>query len=410
MKAVLAVLGSSVAVFWPGALTFGFPGVMAPVWQEMFHVGRGATGITIFFMLAAVGVFMFLVGRWQERYGMRKMIALGVIITSVASVVVAYASSISAVYAWAFINGLASSFVYIPTLTLVQRWYPEKKGLVSGVVSMVFGLSAAIMSPLFEKMLASLGYVSMNISIAVLTLTIGLVGAYFARAPESSEKPASYSAMTNRYSRKKPKSSGGLEMSPDRSLTVKESLHTRSFWFLWITWTLAGAAGVSMTILSTEYGLSRGFSLGSAILILTSFNLTNGVSRLISGYFSDKIGRNRIMSMAFLAAGLAYFFLPWAGSLAACALLAAVVGFSFGTLFSVSAPLVADCFGLEHFGAIFGLTFAAYGFIAGPLGPTLSGYLLDATGDNFLLVFLYLGVFCILSGFCIRFVIRPTRA
>ena len=59
---------------------------------------------------------------------------------------------------------------------------------------------------------------------------------------------------------------------------------------------------------------------------------------------------------------------------------------------------MADCFGLEHFGAIFGLTFAAYGFVAGPLGPTLSGYLLDVTGDNFFLVFLYLGIFCLLAG------------
>ena len=227
MIAILAVLGSSVAIFWPGALTFGFPGVMAPVWQEMFHVGRGATGIAIFFMLAAVGIFMFLVGRWQERYGTRKMIALGVILTSLASVVVAYASSIYAVYAWAFLNGLASSFVYIPTLTLVQWWYPEKKGLVSGIVSMVFGLSAAIMSPFFGKMLVSIGYVSMNLSIAVLTLMIGLVGAYFARAPDSSEKPVSYSVVTNRYSGKKPQSSGRLERSPERSLTVQECLHTR---------------------------------------------------------------------------------------------------------------------------------------------------------------------------------------
>ena len=409
MKAILAVLGSSMAIFWPGALTFGFPGVMAPVWQEMFHVGRGATGITIFFMLAAVGVFMFLVGRWQERYGTRKMIILGVILTSFASVVVAYASSIYAVYVWAFLNGLASCFVYIPTLTLVQWWYPEKKGLVSGIVSMVFGLSAAIMSPLFGKMFISLGYVSMNFSIAVLTLMIGLVGACYARAPDSLEKSASNSRMTNRYSREKPKS-GEREMSQERSLSVQECLHTRSFWFLWITWTLAGAAGVSMTILSTGYGLFRGYPMESAILLLTAFNLTNGASRLISGYFSDKIGRTRIMSIAFLAAGLAYFTLPWAYSLATCAFLAAVVGFSFGTLFSVSAPLVADCFGLEHFGAVFGLTFAAYGFIAGPIGPTLSGYLLDATGDNFSLVFVYLGIFCILSGVCIRFVRRPDRS
>ncbi len=62
-----------------------------------------------------------------------------------------------------------------------------------------------------------------------------------------------------------------------------------------------------MTVLSTGYGLFRGFPLESAILILTAFNLTNGASRLVSGYYSDKIGRNRIMSLAFLAAGLAYF-------------------------------------------------------------------------------------------------------
>ncbi len=161
-----------------------------------------------------------------------------------------------------------------------------------------------------------------------------------------------------------------------------------------------------MTILSTEYGLSRGFSLESAILLLTAFNLANGMSRIISGYSSDRVGRNRIMSIAFMTAGLAYFILPWVDNMAACALLTGVVGFSFGTLFSVSAPLVVDCFGLEHFGAIFGLTFAAYGFVAGPLGPALSGFVLDVTGDNFFLVFLYLGIFSMLSGFCIRLLCR----
>jgi OFA family oxalate/formate antiporter-like MFS transporter len=372
---------------------------MAPIWQEMFHAGRAATGLTIFFMLAAVGVFMFLVGRWQEHFGTRKMIILGIVLTACSSVVAAYATSIYMVYAWAFLNGLASSFVYIPTLTLVQLWYPEKKGLVAGIVSMVFGLAAAIMAPLFGKMLATLGYLPMNLTLALFTLAFGLAGAYFARAPDE-EEIASFAVD---HTSKKP---AGIK-KPAKSLTVHESLHTRSFWFLWITWTLAGAAGVSMTVLSTGYGLFRGFPLESAILILTAFNLTNGTGRLVSGYYSDKIGRTRIMSLAFLAAGLAYFILPWANGLTSCALLAAVVGFSFGTLFSVSAPLVADCFGPGHFGAIFGLTFAAYGFVAGPLGPTLSGYLLDRTGDNFFLVFLYLGIFCLLAALCIRQVVPP---
>lgn len=401
---VWAVLGTCLAIFWPGALTFGFPGVMAPIWQEMFQVGRAATGFTIFFMLSAVGAFMFLAGRWQERYGIRCLLTVGTLISACSALVAAYASSIYMVYAWAFLCGVGSSLVYIPALTIVQLWYPQRKGLVAGLVSMVFGLSAAITSPLFAKMLISWGYVPLNHSVALMTLLVGLAGARIARAPDRRE-----AAKVEEH-----KETGPSEGSNPRgwdlwkgSLTVQESLHTRSFWFLWTTWTLAGAAGVSMSILATAFGLSRGFALESAILILTAFNLTNGTSRIISGVLSDRVGRNRIMSISFLAAALAYFALPWAASLQICALLAAIVGFAFGTLFSVSAPLVADCFGLKHFGAIFGLTFAAYGFVAGPLGPTLSGYLLDMTADNFFLVFFYLGAFFLLAGLCIRMVVPP---
>jgi OFA family oxalate/formate antiporter-like MFS transporter len=420
-RPLMAFIGSCIAIFWPGALTFGYPGVMAPFWQKMFSVGSAATGLTIFFMLSAVGIFMFLVGRWQEHWGLRRMMAIGVVLTSLSSIVVSSATSIYAVYAWAALNGAASCFVYVPALTLVQWCYPQKKGLVTGTTSMVFGLSAAIMSPLFGEMLDCLGYRNMNLAAAALTISTGLFGAYFARAPPAWET----AAMNRRHlksqrncspEKDKPVSNNGTEerfeskiILTRRSFTVKESLHTRSFWMLWATWTLAGAAGVSMTILATSYGLFLGFPLSSAIFLLTAFNLTNGLSRLASGILSDHFGRNPIMSLAFLAAGLSYLALPWIERISACALLVAVIGFSFGTLFSVSAPLVAECFGLDHFGAIFGLTFAAYGFVAGPLGPTLSGLLLDITGKNYMLVFLYLGVFSLLAACCIRWVVPPDR-
>ena len=290
----------------------------------------------------------------------------------------------------------------------MQQWYPQRKGLVSGTVSMVFGLAAAIMSPVFGLMLNAFGYRNMSLVLAVLALTAGLLGAYFAleRDDETIKRKNEIRDALKRQIRE------GNEIDKDeqrRPLTVSETLHTRSFWFLWTTWILAGAAGVSMTVLSTGYGLSLGLPLEGAVLILTAFNLTNGTGRLASGYFSDRLGRRRVMSLAFLAAGLAYFLFPLAGDLPTSAILAAVVGLSFGTLFSVSAPLVADCFGLDHFGAIFGLTFAAYGFLAGPLGPTLSGYLLDLNGGNFIPIFLYLGAFSLLAALSIRQVVSPER-
>jgi len=91
------------------------------------------------------------------------------------------------------------------------------------------------------------------------------------------------------------------------------------------------------------------------------------------------------------------------------AVLVAVIGFSFGTMFSVFAPLASDCFGMKPFGAIFGLVFTAYGFLSGFLGPSLSGYLLDLTGGSLLSVFTYLGIFCILSALFITRIAPPAR-
>ncbi len=139
------------------------------------------------------------------------------------------------------------------------------------------------------------------------------------------------------------------------------------------------------------------------MILLTPFNLTNGVSRLVSGYGSDILGRSRMMGASFLCAACAYWLLAYVDDLLWWAVLAAVVGFAFGTLFAVSAPLVVDCFGMGHFGAVFGLVFTAYGFVAGVLGPWLSGYVLDASGGRFESVFLYLGGFYLISAILISF-------
>jgi OFA family oxalate/formate antiporter-like MFS transporter len=396
-KGILAVIGSSMAIFWPGAFIFGFPGVMAPYWMKTFHVGRGAIGNILFFVLAAVGIFMFFVGRWQEKYGIKRMITIGAIICGLSVLIIAYASNLYMLYLWAFLMGTSSAFVYLPAVTTVQRWYPMRRGLVSGIVSLLFGLSAAIMSPIFRYMFESMGYVPMNLTLAILALLVGIVAAQFTEAPQTVPSPQTPA----RKEETKP------PVKIPESLTVRESLRTSSFWFLWLTWAFQGAAGIAMVTLSTAYGLSKGLTMESAVVILTAYNVTNGGSRIIMGFLSDRVGRNLAMSLTFLAAGAAYFLLPYSKTVFVLAFLAAVIGFSFGTLFAVSAPLATDCFGLKHFGAIFGLVFTAYGFVSGILGPSLSGYLLDLTKGNFLLVFTYLGIFCILSGIFIRWVTPP---
>jgi OFA family oxalate/formate antiporter-like MFS transporter len=399
-RAIMAVVGSTVAIFWPGALTFGFPGVMGPYWQQVFHVGKGATGNCLFLILIALGIFMFLVGKWQEKIGTRAMITIGSIILALAAVIAANASSLYMVYIWAFLTGVGDSFIYTPCLTTVQRWWPDRRGLVCGIVNLSFGISAAIMSPLFNSMLKTMGYYSMTIFVAVLTLIVGVVSAQFTEVPERVKLTTAENEN---------KASAIIKKKPDVSLTVEQAVRTKCFWFFWFVWALQGAAGIGMVTLSVNFGLSRGFSIAEAVVVLTAFNIMSGLSRIITGYISDIIGRNVTMSITFFAAGIAYFLLPVFHSLTAIAILAAVIGFAFGTLFAVSAPLATDCFGLKHFGVIFGLIFTAYGFIAGFLGPSLGGYILDMNKGNFQPVFIYLGVFCLLSGILIRFAIPPVQ-
>lgn len=398
-RGILAVIASSVAIFWPGAFIFGFPGVMASYWIDLFHVGQGAIGHIMFFVLAAVGIMMFFVGRWQEKLGIRTTVTIGVVATGLDMIVIAFVSDLFMVYAWAFIMGAASCFVYIPTVTTVQRWFPHRRGLVSGIVSLMFGFSGAVISPVLTFLLVSVGYVTMIVTLGTIALGLGIVAAQLTDVPER--------VLGESEVHDTPSAGPALHLAHD--LTVRESVRTGSFWFLWATWALQGAAGIAMITLSTAYGLSRGFALETAVVILTAFNFANGASRLLGGILSDIVGRNFVMSITFLGSAVAYFILPHVANLFVLSLLAAIIGFAFGTLFAVSAPLAVDCFGILHFGAIFGLVFTAYGFVAGPLGPSLSGYILDVTGGNFLLVFSYLGAFCMVSSLLIRFV-RPPAA
>ncbi len=387
----LILISCACAVFWPGAFIFGFPGVMSQHWQQAFNVGGSAVGKTIFFVLIGATCFMYLCGRWQEKYGPGKLAALGAVLCGGSVIWLGRAENMAAVYAWAFLAGASSAFIYVPALTVVQRWYPERRGLVSGFFNMAFGLAAGVMSPVFTALLSSWRYETINLVFGCVALIVGLIAATLIRFPEVHlSAPAA-----------------DMAIEPT-SRSVVEVLKTREFWCLWLTWVLAGAAGASMLVLATGFGLARGLSLTQAVVLLTGFNLTNGIGRLVSGFFSDRLGNSRTMAVSFACAAVAYLIMPHLEGIWLWAALAAVIGHAFGTLFTVTAPLAGDCFGMAHFGAIFGLIFTAYGFLAGPLGPWLSGYILDATQGNYTLVFSYLG-FMYLASAGLILLVRPWR-
>lgn len=391
----IPLFASCMVVFWPGAFIFGFPGIMAPYWQEVFGVGQGVVGRTHFFLLAAVGTFMVVSGRLQERVRSRNLVLFGSVLCGVSMFLPGIAKSMTMIYLWASLTGTSASFILVPALTIAQKWFPERGGFASGLVNLSLGLSAAAVSPPIAHLMTSVGYIRTTQLLGFCAVLTGLVMFPFMRCSSSALSSPSAQAIPLK--------------KMGQPFYLREILHTRSFWSLWLVWGFAGAAGIATIILSTAFGLAKGLSMEKAVLILTAFNLTNGASRFITGYLSDIIGRRLTMGITFVAAGVGYGVFSHVTGLTAWLAVAAVVGFSFGTVFAVSAPLIVDCFGMERFGTIFGMVFTAYAFVAGPLGPWFSGYLLDRTSGDFTLVFYYLAGLCFLSAFLVQYV-KPTTS
>lgn len=376
---IILLLGC-LTVFFPGTFVFGFPGVMASFWQDTFQVGKEDIGKIMFFILAGTGFSMYLAGKLQEKIPSHILILTGTAACASAMLLAGFADSMSAIYAWAFMEGFFTGFIYIPCLTIFQKMFPDAKGLTTGIINLTFGGASAVMSPLLAYLLVSKGYLAVCWICFFLSIVTGGAASLFIRLPEGTPVQEKQAACI---------------------LPLGKVLRTGSFWRIWGVWAFAGASGVSLIVLSSSFGIYSGYDITKYVYILTCFNILNGMGRIACGKLSDHFSKQKILMAVFFLAASAYLLMPWVKNIYMVSFLACFVGLAFGGMFTVSAPLVTEVFGLENFGRIFGMVFTAYGFFAGLLGPWLSGILLDMTDLNFKIVFSMFALFYLFSIFLI---------
>jgi len=391
-RGIIAIIGSCMGILWSGAMVFAYPGLMGSYWREIYAVDAGATGTVMTLLLFSLGIFMFFGGKWHMKLGTGKCMLIGAAIMVVALLCLNFARDMTLVYAFGFLNGASSCFIYGPGLTTAQNWFPNKRGLSTGILNLVFGISGAIMVPIMNALLQNYGYVRMNYILMALMAVTFVIASRLTEMPDKSNMSLEEKEAHAKLLEEVKNAKSGRKMA--ESKTVGEALHTKQFWIIWLVWCFMGAAGISMVGLSAAYAVKLGLS---AVVVLAAFNFANGISRIIAGIMSDYIGRNLTGAITFAVAAAAYFMLPKSTSIVSVSVLAACVGFAFGTLFAITAPLATDLFGLNNFGMIFGLIFTAYGFVGGMAGPALAGFVLRITGENYAPVFIYLSVFCLLA-------------
>ena len=131
---------------------------MSGYWKSTFDIGRADVGRIMFFILSPVGFFMFFFGKLLERWAPGKLIVTGGAVAAVSTFLLPRAGSFSGVCLWAFVMGGATAMIYLSGLTVTQQWFPRRRGLVSGVYNLCFGVSAALMAPLYGRWLGEWGY------------------------------------------------------------------------------------------------------------------------------------------------------------------------------------------------------------------------------------------------------------
>jgi len=290
------------------------------------------------------------------------------------------------------------------------KWFPDKKGMITGLAVAGFGFGATLWMTLADKLgpigggelLKSLGVSGTFIAFGIAYFILVEIGSYWMNFPPDGWKPEGWNP---------PQATGSKPATGSVTLTSMEMLKTPQFYMILLTFAFAASAGLmSIGLMKLwpmqalqDKGISAAEASAAATLAMAVFfALFNGLGRIVWGMISDKIGRKLSIILMVATQGIFVFLFQWmAGNEYTLYLFAMLIGFNFGGNFALFPTITADIFGTKYVGMNYGWVFLAYA-IGGIFGPILGGKLGDM--GNFPLAFTICGILCLLSVLTISLV------
>jgi OFA family oxalate/formate antiporter-like MFS transporter len=361
--------------------------------------------------LASFALFMVFAGKKLAVWGPQKLAWLGGIVLGIGYLL---AGIIGGTSFWALliliglIGGAGIGFAYVVPIAVGMRWFPDKKGMITGLAVAGFGFGAM----LWVKLAGSWGHLIENIGLSTTFIIYGIafaamviIGGLWMKFPPVGWKPEG-------YEEKQAAASGAIN---DREFSSNEMLNKIQFYLIFLTFVFSAGAGLMsiglMKLYPMEALTANGLSTAEASAIAGTamavfFSLANGLGRIIWGTLSDKLGRKTsIIIMTATQGILVILFTYMAGNEYLLYLGATLIGFNFGGNFALFPTITADTFGAKNIGQNYPFVFLAYG-VGGILGPILGGKLGDV--GNFPLAFTISGV-AVLLGTVLTIMVRPAK-
>lgn len=365
---------------------YAFGAFFTPL-EEALQCSRTQLSLAVT-MGCLVGLLGPLIGTWVDKYGARRVMALGALITGSAIALLGFTTSIWQLYALFFIMAVGQvGLLNIPVATAVSNWFVEKRGLAMGITLSGFGLGGLLMLPLASYLISTLDW-RMAYHILGLLICVCLIPlSIFVMRHKPEERGLLPDGRTSQEGETEIPST--VDSRDNASWTLSSALRTRTFWLIVGALSLAfvGTGAVITHLIPFLQDTGTSHQMAS-----TTLGLAIGVSifgRIIAGHISDRVPIRYVIMLCFLLQIVGLAILLGVGSIAMVWVFVIVFGLAIGGMFALEPLLVSQYFGLTSFGAIYGGIWAliAVGFAGGPL---LAGYIFDATGGYDLAFILFI--------------------
>lgn len=361
--------------------------------------------------LACFAVCTVVAGRLMPRVGPRPLAWAGGLILGTGYVLAGLNGGtgfVSTLLLIGVAGGCGIGLAYVVPIAVGMRWFPDKKGFITGLAVAGFGFGATLWVKLagtWGGLLESVGLGTTFVIYGAAFAGLVLLGGVWMRFPPEGWMPAGW----------RPDETGDeAGESSRRDLCTSEMLRSTQYYVILTTFVFSAGAGLMsiglMKLFPMQALMANGLSEAAAsaaagTAMAVCFSLANGLGRIAWGTISDRLGAKRsLVVMAASQGVLVLLFQFMAGTPGLLYLGATLIGFNFGGNFALFPMITAGIFGSRNIGQLYGWVFLAYG-IGGIAGPIMGGKLGDM--GNFPLAFTICGVGCLVASGLIATVRSP---
>lgn len=329
--------------------------------------------VTLTFTIAimVLGFASFFGGLWLKRVGPQIVAMTGGALYGV-GVFLASASNHGLWWlylTYGVIGGIGLGFGYIVPVAVLLKWFPDKRGLMTGIAVGGFGAGALVTAPIATRLIQSVGVLQTFAYLGVAYLVVSVAAGWFMQNPPDGWTPEGWTPTQKE-----------LRQKSAKDFTLNEALKTWQWWALWLLLFLNTSAGISL--ISQEAPIFQELAKITAITaagMVGIVSIGNALGRVFWAWASDTLGRKMTFAAMFFLQILLFWFLPSFHAVVAITIVSFVILMCYGGGFGTMPAFAADYFGPKNVGPIYGLMLTAWGF-ASAFGPLLIAHLRQASG------------------------------